>query len=289
MISLRLNEAQAEWGAATLTRIVEGVATGGLALPELMAVSFVEYMTTVQGLTPPAKGARVIGAVDLSRGKAAINVDLGRAFVVVGKGVVTSLPGTKLLNKAGGAVAKASTRVGRKVAAQVARVASLSRAKKLGRIAAAQVQAGAIAAAKKAKSEILSAADENPESWYNKQRRNGRFVGRVKMEIDTTALENIRRSLHARVGYLASGWNAAAARFKVPTPSWVSSKGGRGSVAVTRASSRLDIRAANQVAYSNDIAGMQRRINAAGEIVAKRMERKAAAKAEKAMQQQIDT
>lgn len=288
MISLRLNEAQAEWGAATLTRIVEGVATGGLALPELMAVSFVEYMTTVQGLTPPAKGARVIGSVDLSRGKAAINVDLGRAFVVVAKGVVTSLPGTKLLGKAGGAVAKASTRVGRKVAAQVSRVASLSRAKRLGRIAAAQVQAGAVAAAKKVKSEVLSAADENPESWYNKQRRNGRFVGRVKMEIDRTHLENIRRSLHARVGYLASGWNAAAARFKVPTPSWVSSKGGRGSVAVTRSSSKLNIQAANQVAYSNDIAGMQRRINAAGEIVAKRMERKAALAAEKAMQQQID-
>lgn len=289
MISLRLNEAQAEWGAATLTRIVEGVATGGLALPELMAVSFVEYMTTVQGLTPPAKGARVIGSVDLGRGKAAIDVDLGRAFVVVGKGVVTSLPGTKLLGKAGGAVAKASTRVGRKVAAQVSRVVSLSRAKKLGRIAATQVQAGAIAAAKKAKSEILSAADENPESWYNKQRRNGRFVGRVKMEIDRTHFETIRRALHARVGHLASGWNAAAARFKVPTPSWVSNKGGRGSVAVTRSSSKLDIQAANQVAYSNDIAGMQRRINAAGEIVAKRMERQSAKAAEKAMQQQIDT
>ena len=72
------------------------------------------------------------------------------------------------------------------------------------------------------------------------------------------------------------------------TPSWVSNKGGRGSVAVTRSSSKLDIRAANQVTYANDIAGMQRRINAAGEIVAKRMERKSAAAAEKAMQQQID-
>jgi hypothetical protein len=90
MISLKLNEAQAEWGAATLARIAEGVATGGLALPELMAVSFVEYLTTVQGLTPPAKGARVIGSVDLSRGKAAIDVDLGRAFIVSAKGVASN-------------------------------------------------------------------------------------------------------------------------------------------------------------------------------------------------------
>ena len=267
MISLKLNEAQAEWGAATLARIVEGVATGGLALPELMAVSFAEYLMTVQGLTPPAKGARVIGSVDLSRGKAAIDVDLGRAFVVASKGIAGSV-----------GLGRAERFVSRKAARQLARVTTSARARLLGRAAVA-----------KAKKEILSAADNDPLSWYERQRRNGRFTGRVKMEIDTTGLENIRRSLHARVGYLASGWNAAAARFKVPTPSWVSGKGGRGSVAVTRASSRLDIRAANQVAYANDIAGMQRRINAAGEIVAKRMERKAAAKAEKAMQQQIDT
>jgi len=267
MISLKLNEAQAEWGAATLARIAEGVATGGLALPELMAVSFAEYLTTVQGLTPPAKGARVVGSVDLSRGKAAINVDLGRAFVVAAKGVASTVVGGKL-----------TARASRKVARQIARVTSGATARTLGR-----------AAVQRAKKEILSAADNDPMGWYERQRRNGRFVGRVKMEIDTTGLENIRRSLHARVGYLASGWNAAAARFKVPTPSWVSSKGGRGSVAVTRSSSKLDIKAANQVTYANDIAGMQRRINAAGEIVAKRMERKSAAAAEKAMQQQIDT
>lgn len=266
MISLKLNEATAEWGAATLARIVEGVATGGLALPELMAVSFAEYLMTVQGITPPAKGARVIGSMDLSRGKAAINVDLGRAFVVAAKGAASTVVGGKLAAKAG-----------RQVARQLARVTTSARARTLGRAAVA-----------KAQKEILSAADNDPLSWYERQRRNGRFAGRVKMEIDTTALENIRRSLHARVGYLASGWNAAAQRFKVPTPSWVSGKGGRGSVAVTRASSRLDIRAANQVVYSNDIAGMQRRINAAGEIVAKRMERKAARAAEKAMQQTID-
>ena len=266
MISLKLNEAQAEWGAATLARIVEGVATGGLALPELMAVSFAEYLMTVQGLTPPAKGARVIGSVDLSRGKAAINVDLGRAFVVASKGIAGTVVGGKL-----------TARASRQVARQLARVTTGARARTLGRAAVA-----------KAQKEILSAADNDPLSWYEKQRRNGRFTGRVKMEIDTTGLENIRRSLQSRVGHLASGWNAAAARFKVPTPSWVSGKGGRGSVAVTRASSRLDIRAANQVAYSNDIAGMQRRINAAGEIVAKRMERKSAKAAEKAMQQQID-
>lgn len=266
MISLKLNEAQAEWGAATLARIAEGVATGGLALPELMAVSFVEYLTTVQGLTPPAKGARVVGSVDLSRGKAAINVDLGRAFVVAAKGAASTVVGGKL-----------TARAGRQVARQLARVTTGARARTLGRAAVAR-----------AKKEIISAADNDPLSWYERQRRNGRFVGRVKMEIDTTGLENIRKALHARVGYLLSGWNAAAQRFNAPTPSWVSGKAGRGAVAVTRSSSKLDIRAANQVTYAGDIAGMQRRINAAGEIVAKRMERKTAAAAEKAMQQQID-
>ena len=266
MISLKLNEATAEWGAATLARIIEGVATGGLALPELMAVSFAEYLMTVQGITPPAKGARVIGSVDLNRGKAAINVDLGRAFVVAAKGAASTVVGGKL-----------TARASRKVARQLARITTGARARTLGRAAVA-----------KAQKEILSAADNDPLSWYERQRRNGRFVGRVKMEIDATGLESIRKTLHSRVGYLLSGWNAAAARFKVPTPSWVSSRGGRGTIAVTRSSSKLDIKAANQVAYSNDIAGMQRRINTAGEIIAKRMERKSAKAAEKAMQQVID-
>jgi hypothetical protein len=266
MISLKLNEAQAEWGAATLARIAEGVATGGLALPELMAVSFAEYLLTVQGLTPPAKGARVIGSVDLSRGKAAINVDLGRAFVVAAKGVSSTVVGGKL-----------SARAGRQVARQLARVTSGARARTLGRAVVA-----------KAQKEILSAADQDPLTWYEKQRRNGRFVGRVKMEIDPNTLENIRKQLQGRVGHLLSGWNAAAARFKVSTPSWVSGKGGRGTVSVQRSSSRLDILANNQVNYAGGILGMQRRINAAGEIVAKRMERRAAKTAEKAMQEVID-
>jgi hypothetical protein len=266
MISLKLNEAQAEWGAATLARIVEGVATGGLALPELMAVSFVEYLTTVQGITPPAKGARIVGSVDLSRGKAAINVDLGRAFLVTTKGVASSV-----------GLGKVERFVSRKTARQLARVTSSARARFLGR-----------AAVQKAKKEILTAADNDPISWYERQRRNGRFTGRVKMEIDTTGLENIRKSLHARVGHLLSGWNAAAARFKVSTPSWVSGKGGRGTVSVQRSSSRLDVLANNQVNYAGGIPGMQRRINAAGEIVAKRMERRAAKTAEKAMQEVID-
>lgn len=266
MISLKLNEAQAEWGAATLARIAEGVASGGLALPELMALSFVDYLSTVRGITPPAKGARIVGSVDLSRGKAAINVDLGRAFVVATKGVASTV-----------GLGKVERFASRKVARQLARVTTSARARFLGRAAVGKV-----------KKEVLSAADNDPESWYERQRRKGRFVGRVKMEIDTSALENIRRNLHSRVGYLLSGWNAAAQRFKVPTPSWVSSRGGRGTVTVSRSSSRLDIRAGNQVSYADGIPDMQRRITAAGEIVAKRMERKAARAAEKAMQEIID-
>lgn len=266
MISLKLNEAQAEWGAATLARIVEGVATGGLALPELMAVSFAEYLMTVQGLTPPARGARVIGSLDLSRGKAAIDIDLGRAFVVAGKGLVSSVVGSKL-----------SARAARKIARGFARVTTGARARTLARATVAR-----------GRKEIISAADQDPQSWYEKNRKNGRFVGRIKMEIDETQLETFRKSLHAKVGYLASGWNAAAERFRVPTPSWVSGKGGRGTVAINRTASKLDVRASNQVAYGNQIKDMQRRIATAGEIVAKRMERRAPQIAEKAMQTQID-
>lgn len=265
-MKLTLNEAQAEWGAATLARIAEGVATGGLVLPELMAVSFAEYLLTVQGLTPPAKGARVVGSVDLSRGKAAINVDLGRAFIVGTKGIASTVVGGKL-----------SAKAGRQVARQLARITTGARARTLGRAVVA-----------KAQKEIISAADNDPLSWYERQRRNGRFVGRVKMEIDPSGLETIRKSLHARVGYLLSGWNAAAARFKVASPSWISGKAGRGSVTVSRTTSQLSILASNQVTYTGTIPAMQRRINSAAAIVAKRMERKSAAASEKTMQEIIN-
>ena len=282
MIKLTLNEAQAEWGAATLARIGEGVATGGVALPVLMAESFAEYLLTVRGLTPPAKGARVVGSVELSRGKAAIDVDLRRAFIVAAKGAISTVAGGKL----GSTIAKRiPAKIGRKVASRIAQIARLRTAKRVGRLAARGVQA----AGKKAVKEVLSAADEDPQSWYEKQRRNGRFRGTTRMEIDTTRLEVIRRSLHARVGYLQSGWNAASERFRVPTPSWVSGKNGRGTVNVDRSDSRLQIRAENQVTFADDITGMQRRLNFAAQLVAKRMERRSKEAAEKAMQQIIDT
>jgi len=287
-MKLTLNEAQAEWGAATLTRIIEGVATGGLALPELMAMSFVEYMTDVRGVTPPAKGARVVGSIDFARGKAAIEVDLGRAFIVTAKGVVSSIPGSKAAGKLAGVVGKLSTKTGRKVASRLAKVVNLNRAKKAGRYVAAQLKLGARAAGKKAMSEIKSAADEDPQNWYERQRRNGRFTGRQRMEIDPGRLSNIRRALQSRIGYLQSGWNAASERFQAATPSWISGKGGRGTINVSRTLQKLDIRADNQVQYAGGIEGMQRRLNYAAMKAVKRVEAKAAAAAEKSMQQIIN-
>lgn len=288
MISLKLNEAQAEWGVATLTRVVEGVATGGVALPELMGMAFVDYMTDVRGVTPPAKGARIVGSLELSRGKAAIDVDLGRAFIVAAKGVVSAIPGSKSVGKLAGVVNKVSTKTGRRVAARIAKVVNLKRAKQAGRYVAAQAKIGAFAAGKKAASEIKSAADEDPQSWYEQQRRNGRFAGRQRMEIDAGTLSNIRRALHSRVGYLQSGWNAASERFGAATPSWISGKGGRGTINVGRTKQKIDIRAENQVQYAGGIAGMQRRLNYAARKAAKRAEANAAATAEKAMQEIID-
>ena len=287
-MKLTLNEAQAEWGATTLTRIVEGVATGGIALPELMALSFVDYMTDVRSVTPPAKGARAVGSIDFARGKAAIEVDLGRAFIVTAKGVVSAIPGSKAAGKLAGAVTKLSTKTGRKVASRLAKVVNLNRAKKAGRYVAAQVKIGAQVAGKKAMQEIKSAADEDPQSWYEKQRRNGRFAGRQRMEIDPGRLSNIRRALQSRIGYLQSGWNAASERFQAEIPSWISGKGGRGTINVGRTDQKLNIRAENQVQYAGGIEGMQRRLNYAAIKALKRIEADAGKTAEKSMQQIID-
>ena len=246
-------------------------------MPALVGAAFVDYLTIVRGVTPPAKGARVVGSVDFARGKAAIEVDLRRAFIVSAKGAVSTLAGSA-------AVAKIPTRAGRKIAARLSKVMRLRDAKKFGRLSAQGIRLGGQSLGK----EIVSAADEDPRSWYESQRRNGRFHGTQKMEIDLSGLNNIRRALVARVGYLQSGWNAASQRFGASMPSWAANKSGPGSVATDRTSDRYQVRADNQVPYAGGIDGMQRRLDYAGRVVAKRLEEKAAARAEQEMQRIIN-
>jgi hypothetical protein len=154
----------------------------------------------------------------------------------------------------------------------------------LGRLATEVVREGG----KKTAEEIISAADFDAQAWYEGNRRNGRFQSRTRMTIDTTRFELIRKSLHQRVGYLQSGWNAACQRFGVATPSWISGKNGRGTINVGRSKSKLEIRADNQISYAGGIEGMQRRLNFAAQLSVKRLERRSKSTAEKAMQEVID-
>ena len=262
-----------EWMSATLARVIEGLATGGIALPALMAESFAEYMLFVRGVTPPAKGARTVGSVELGRGKAAIDIDMGRAFVVSAKGAVMTLAGGALVTRGAAAIGRAAMRAGAGVTAAATR--------RLGTVAGRLVQSGlrrggeraARAASKRISREILTAADEDPNSWYQSQRSRGRFRGTVKMQIDASQFRSLRAAYQARVGKLQAGWNAATTRFNMRAPSWISSKSGAGRVLVKSGGGQYNITATNDTGFS--IADMQRRIDYATRRATESLERKA--------------
>ena len=289
-----LNEAQAEWGAATLTRIVEGLLTGGLALPWLMASAYADYLIDVRGITPPAEGTKTVGSIDFEKGKAAIEIDLKRAFIVSGKGAALALVGGKVAAKAAAQIgAKVSTAAGRRIATQLAKVTTSERAEKIARrtVKAASIGVRGYMAGRAVKrnvergitlAKVLTSKDQDPESWYESQKQNGRFKGTHRMEIDPTALGNIKRRLVSRVGYLQSGWNAASKRLGTPTPSWIANKNGRGSITIDRTADRYSIRAENQVPYASMV-----KTQSLGEKAAKNLEDQAPAVAEKEMQKII--
>jgi hypothetical protein len=298
-MKISISEAELEWMSATLARVVEGLATGGLALPALMAESFAEYMLFVRGATPPAKGSKSVGSVDLSRGRAAINVDLGRAFIVSAKGAALTLVGGALVTRGAGALGRAAVRAtqgvtvsagrrlgaaaGGRIAAGLGRRAGVVTARTLGRAATRGLQAGVNKAAqagfragvKRATREVVSMADEDADTWYQRQRRNGRFRGQVRMEIDAGTFARLRKKYHARVGQLQAGWNAATDRFGMRAPSWISGKSGSGRVDLKRGGGQVSVTAENSTPYANSAQDMRRRIDYATARATEKLERRA--------------
>lgn len=83
----------AVWLGNTAKYIAQAFATEGIGLPRAVVYSAKEYYTDVRNVTPPANGGTV-ASLQLQKGKAAITVDLYKAFRVVNKvtGVRTSAP-----------------------------------------------------------------------------------------------------------------------------------------------------------------------------------------------------
>jgi len=150
-------------------------------------------------------------------------------------------------------------------------------AKKTGE-AAIQYDLGRVMIAARARKNVTL---QDPREIHQRFRdlRTGRINPRNLKQpypVDASALRSLQQELIARVGKLAGGWNAAAAKLGVKLPSWVSRQGGgRGAMTVVDSFRLFRITIINAVKYVNSVADYERRIQSAITIQANKMRRQA--------------
>ncbi|PTY03338.1 hypothetical protein DB346_05510 [Verrucomicrobia bacterium LW23] len=103
-----------------------------------------------------------------------------------------------------------------------------------------------------------------PNPAYHRAARNSRGVVPQGTRQRVLVLDGLKKYIkieQARVGKLASGWNAAAEKLGVNLPAWVTRHGaGRGSIVLELREPSLTIRITNAVRYAQHISDLQRRI-----------------------------
>ena len=122
---------------------------------------------------------------------------------------------------------------------------------------------------------------QDPRAIHQRLRdlRTGRINPRNLKQpypVDAGALRSLRNELLKRVGELAAGWNAGAAKLGVKLPAWVTRHGPRRSaVAVVNSFRQFRITLINAVKYVTNVADYDRRIQSAITIQANKMRRQA--------------
>lgn len=115
----------------------------------------------------------------------------------------------------------------------------------------------------------------DPEAIHQKFRSSkGRVRGKVEKKIPVKGLAAYRKKLFARVGILASGWNAAAQKLGLSLPAWITRHGsrrGRCKVFVSR--TRVTITVVNAVRFIGDVKGIHRRVQHALNNRARQMDK----------------
>ena len=149
------------------------------------------------------------------------------------------------------------------------------------RVSSAQARARGAA---KVKADILKvvkgveperAQEENIESVVQPRRVRGRIgspvTPRILVPKDKLAAYIKMRQKH--VGFLASGWNEAAARFGLKPPAWVWRNSGPGAVEISQTDKDITIRATNSVAFASEISRLRSRLQQALNMQRNKMER----------------
>lgn len=92
--------------------------------------------------------------------------------------------------------------------------------------------------------------------------------------VDVIKLRALRRLLFARVGYLASGWIAAAERLGVRIPSWIGRHGARrGSIRLQLTGPKKEVEISNTVPDRSPVAEVERRTQQAVNYATSRIQR----------------
>jgi len=122
---------------------------------------------------------------------------------------------------------------------------------------------------------------QSPQEIYKRFRdtRTGRINPRNLQKpypVPGAEFNALKKTLLGRVGWLASGWNAAAQKLGVRLPAWISRHGtGAGIILVTSDGRRFRIEISNAVKYAGSIKDLDRRIQKAVTYQANAMQRQA--------------
>lgn len=102
--------------------------------------------------------------------------------------------------------------------------------------------------------------------------------------VSSTEFNALKKTLLLRVGWLASGWNAAAQKLGVRLPAWIARHGtGAGIILVTIDGRRFRIEISNTVKFVGNVKDLDRRIQKAVTYQANAMQRQADFLLKKAM------
>ena len=109
------------------------------------------------------------------------------------------------------------------------------------------------------------AAQHDIASLVESKRIRGRVVHRSDTRITVPAdkLKAYIKAKQQRVGFLASGWNVAAAKLGLKPPAWIWRHSGPGQMEVNVTDKDIRIRATNAVPFASEMSKLRRRLQQA--------------------------
>ena len=127
--------------------------------------------------------------------------------------------------------------------------------------------------------EMRTLSDMRTAMGAKKRKRGGRIIyqAQPKIRVRRQLLKQFIKQRQTAVGFLASGWHGAAkALGSVRVPAWISRHHGPGNTRITSTRGAINAEITNQVTYASDVYNIERRVNAALQVQARRMNRRLA-------------